>query len=147
MISVDSSLIPALIIFLGLIFALNSILFKPLVRILAERRSRTSGLMDGTRAKLDNQTNLFNKYRASIKNARMEGYRRQEQLRAEAMAQRAELLAQARNSAESLIRESRDSIHAQVEAEKQQLARDAREMARHIASSLLGRQVADTDTP
>lgn len=146
MISLDSSVIPALIIFLGLMVALNCILFKPLARILAERKSRTSGLVDAAQEKMKNQLHLFNEYQASIKNARSEGCRRQEKLRTEAMTKRAELLAQARKSAERLIQESRDSIHSQVEAAKQQLADDAQEMARKITSSILDRPVADADS-
>jgi F-type H+-transporting ATPase subunit b len=142
MISLDSSIIPAIIIFLALIAALNYILFKPLARILAERESRTAGLMAKAQEKTDHQLHLFQQYQASIKNARMEGYRRQEQLRAEGMKKRAEVLAQSRKVSEQMIQESRDSLHSQVEAAKQQLALDAQEIARRIASSILERSVA-----
>ncbi len=120
-----------------LVAALNYILFKPLARIQAERASRTTGLMAQTQEQINNQLNLFNKYQAAIKNARMEGYRRQEQLRSEALKKRAELLARAREAAEQAVRESRDSIHAQVEIAKEQLALDAREVARIIAAAVL----------
>ena len=139
MINLDSSIIPAIIIFLLLIAVLNRILFKPLTRIQTERESRTTGLMNLAQKKLDAQLNLFNEYQASIKNARMEGYRQQEKRRTEAMKKRAEALAQARSAAEQMIRDSRDSIHAQVEIAKQQLASEAEEMARGIASTILGR--------
>lgn len=142
MINLDGSIIPALIIFLGLIIALNHILFKPLAGVMAEREKRTSGMMAAAQEKLNNQLDLFHKYQASIKNARMEGYRRQEQVRAEATAKRAALLTQARNSAELAIRESRESIRSQVETAKQELALDAREIARTITSSILERSAA-----
>ena len=75
-----------------LIAALQHILFKPLAQVQAERESRTTGLMAQTQDKIENQLALFDKYQASIKNARIEAYRRQEQLRAEAKVKRAELL-------------------------------------------------------
>jgi F-type H+-transporting ATPase subunit b len=139
MINLDNSIIPAIIIFLLLIVVLNQILFKPLARVQTERESRTTGLMNLAQEKLDTQLNLFTEYQASIKNARMEGYRQQEKLRAEAMKKRAEVLAQTRSAAEQMIRDSRDSIHAQVETATQQLTSEAEEMARGIASKILGR--------
>jgi F-type H+-transporting ATPase subunit b len=139
MIKLDSSIIPAIVIFLLLIAVLNQLLFKPLARVLAERESRTSGLLAKAREKMDNQLNLFDRYQTSIKNGRMEGYRRQEQLRADAAKKRTEILAQARKNAEQMIRDSRDSIRAQVETAKQQLTQEAQELARGIASAILQR--------
>jgi len=146
MISLDGSIIPALIIFLVLIAALNKLLFKPLLRIQAEREGRTTGLVNQSREKMNNQLGLLNEYQASIKNARMEGYRQQELLRAEAMKKRAEVLAQSRTAAEQMIRDSRDSIHTQVETAKQQLALDAQDLARKITATVLGRSVVDADS-
>lgn len=144
MISLDSSIIPAIILFLGLVYALDFILFRPLSEALTERWKRTSGAMIEAQAKMENQADLFSRYQASIKNARMEGYRRQEQLRKEALAKGSELLAQARSNSEILIRESRDSIQAQVEAAKRQLADEAGVLARTIASRVLERQMVES---
>ncbi len=139
MINLDGSIIPAIVIFLLLIAVLNQLLFKPLTRIQTERENRTAGLMNLARKKLDSQLDLFNEYQTSVKNARMEGYRQQEKLRAEAVKKRAEVLAQARIAAEQMMRDSRESIRTQVETAKQQLTLEAEEMARGIATTILGR--------
>jgi F-type H+-transporting ATPase subunit b len=139
MINIDASIIAAIIIFLVLIVALNQLLYRPLMKIQAERESRTTGLMSQAQDNLDHQLSLFNEYQASIKNARMEGYRRQEQLRAEALKKRSELLAQSRTAAERMIQDMRDSIRSQVDTAKQQLTMDAQEMANRITSTILGR--------
>lgn len=139
MISLDGSIIPAVIIFLVLLTALNKILFQPLLRVQAEREKRTSGSMAETRARLEHGLKLFNGYQATIKNARMEAYRRQEQVRAEAMSRRAGALAQARVDGEKLIEEARGSIQAEIQAAKEKLDSDAREMAGGIAASILRR--------
>ncbi len=144
MINLDVSIIPAIIIFLVLIFALNQLLFKPLMKVQAERESRTTGLLSRTQENLKHHLDLFNEYQASIKNARMEGYRRQEQLRADAMTRRAEVLAQSRTAAERMILDSRDSISSQIAAAKQQLTLDAQEIAQRIASNILGRSATDS---
>ncbi len=139
MISLDGSLVPAILIFLLLVLILNKLLFQPLLRVQAERESRTTGLMEYTRKQLDHQLELWNKYQAVIKNGRMEGYRRQEQIRAEAMEKRAEILAQARASAEKMIQTSRDSIGAQIQLVKAKLDSEAREIAEGIAARILRR--------
>ena len=139
MISLDSSIIWAILIFLCLVAALNYLLFRPLLRVQAERESRTTGLMDRTRKQLDHHLDLFNRYQAALKSGRMEGYRRQEELRSEAMRRRAQALDQARKKAEQMIGESRDTIRGQVDAAKDQLGRDAHDIARGIAASLLQR--------
>jgi F-type H+-transporting ATPase subunit b len=138
-ISLDSSIIPAIIIFLLLIIALDSLLFKPLMRVQAERASRTSGLVFDTQKQVDRQVELFSRYQASLKNARLQGYRHQEQVRAEAMKKRAEVLESARFNAEQLIQASRASIQSQVATAKEQLGRDAQEIARNIVTTVLQR--------
>jgi F-type H+-transporting ATPase subunit b len=146
MISLDASIIPAIVIFLLLIFVLNRLLFNPLQKIQAERERRTSGLMGETRVKMDHQLELLDKYQATIKNARMEAYRQQEQVRSEAMQKRAEVLAKAKAAGEQMIRDSRASILSQVESAKQQLDLEAQELARGIATTLLGRAALDADS-
>ena len=139
MISLDSSIIPAIIIFLLLIIALDSLLFRPLMRVQAERESRTSGLLIETQKQVDRHVDLFSRYQASLKNARLQGYRHQEQVRAQAMKKRAEVLESARSNAEQLIQDSRASIQSQVATAKEQLGRDAQEIARSIVSTILQR--------
>lgn len=145
MITLNGSIIPAIVIFLLLIAVLNWLLYKPLMKILAERESRTTGLVHQAQEALDHHLGLFEKYQASIKNARMEGYHRQEQLRAEAQKKRLEVLAQSRAAAEKLIQDSRDAIRLQVETAKQQLTVDAQDMAQRITSTILGRSALEPD--
>ena len=139
MISLDSSIIPAIIIFLLLILALNSLLFRPLMRVQAERESRTSGLLIETQKQIDRHVDLFSRYQASLKNARLQGYRHQEQVRAQAMKKRGEVLESARLNAEQLIQDSRAVVQSQVATAKEQLGRDAQEIARNIVSTILQR--------
>jgi len=118
---------------------LNRLLFRPLLRVQAERESRTTGLATQAGKNLNRYAELVNQYETAIKNARMESYRRQEQVRSEALQQRGVVLEDARKSAEQLVQQSRASLQAQVQQAREQLSREAREMARVIASALLQR--------
>jgi len=145
MISLDASIIPAILIFLMLVIVLNRLLFKPLQRVQAERESRTTGLMKEAQAKINHQMDLLNKYQATIKAARMEAYRQQDRLRTDAMKKRVDTLAKARTAGELMIQNSRVSILSEVEAAKRQLNHEAQELARGIASTILGRSAADAN--
>jgi F-type H+-transporting ATPase subunit b len=139
MVSLDNSIVPAVVIFLALIVALHYLLFRPLQRVQDERQDRTTGLMAQVRKRLDHHTELFDEYQATIKQARLEGYRHQEEVRSAAMIERAKALDQARKNGEQLLREARESIRQQVHGAKDQLDREAQDMARGIADTLLQR--------
>ena len=74
-----------------------------------------------------------------MKQARLEGYRRQEEVRGEAGKKRAEELDRARQAAEQLIQEARAAIQTQVEKATEQLDREAREISSGIAATVLQR--------
>ncbi len=139
MISLDSSIFSAILIFLLLVFALNRLLFGPLLRGQSERAERTTGLMAQAQHQLDHHLALFSQYQEAIKTARLEGYRRQEQLRSEALQKKTETLARARKDAEQMVQTSRELIQAQVEAARKDLALEARELAQGITASVLQR--------
>ena len=84
MISLDYSVLAAFVVFMTLVWVLNRILFRPLMRVRDERDRRTTGLVAEANKQLEHQSDLFDKYQATIKNARMEGYQLQEQARSEA---------------------------------------------------------------
>lgn len=139
MISVDGSIIAAIIIFVLLIFALDRLLFRPLLHVMDERQVRTSGTVAEANRRMQHYAELLERYQSAIKEARAEGYRIQEQARFEGMRKRSEMLEAARAGAESLIRESRESIRDQVHAAKAQLESEAQGLARTIAAAILKR--------
>jgi F-type H+-transporting ATPase subunit b len=137
MISLDWSIVPAILIFILTIVALNYLLILPICRIQEEREKRTTGLVTRSRQDLDHQMQLFDQYQATIKNARMEGYRLVERARSEALSTRGAALGGARTSAEQLIRDGRESLQHQVATAKVSLDREARETAGRIAAAIL----------
>jgi F-type H+-transporting ATPase subunit b len=139
MISLDWSIIPAIVIFVATIFVLNLLLFKPVLRVQGERERRTTGLMSQVRKDLDHHMQLFDQYQATIKNARLEGYRLVEKSRAEAFQYRNGKLEQGRGHAELLIQEARGAIQNEVTAAKAGLEREARDIADQIASAIMQR--------
>ncbi len=139
MISVDWSILPALIIFVLTVVALNYLLVRPITRIQEEREMRTSGLMSQTRNNLSHHLQLFEQYQATVKNARMDGYRLVEKARADAMVYRNRALERARKSAEQLMQETRNRIKNEADAAKVKLEQQAQDIARRITAAVLQR--------
>jgi F-type H+-transporting ATPase subunit b len=139
MISLDWSIIPALIIFILTVVALNFLLLKPVTRIQEEREMRTTGLMSQTQRDLAHHLHLFDQYQATIKKGRIEGYRLMEKARSEALLHRGAALEAAKRNAEQLTQQARDSIQGQVAEARTALEREAREIAGRIVSIILRR--------
>ncbi len=139
MITVDWSLLPAIVIFITTVVALNYLLIRPLGKVQKEREMRTTGLVAQADQNLAHQMQLFEQYQAAIKNARMDGYRLVEKARADALVFRKKAIDDARKSAERLLLETRDSIQAQASAAKARLEYETQDIARRIASAVLRR--------
>lgn len=139
MISIDTSLIPAILIFLTVVVGLNYILLRPLYRVLEERAARTTGVVEAARKDVDYSVELFNQYETAIRRARADGYRIMDSARSEASKKRAHALAEARSEAERMVEESRKSIQQQAAESKSRLSREVDGIAQEIATSILGR--------
>lgn len=139
MISLDWSILPAILIFTLTAVALNYLLVRPVTRVQEERERLTTGLMSLSRQNLAHNLQLFDQYQATIKNARMEGYHLTELARAEALRYRSGALERARTNADQLMQEARERMKVQVREAKEQLEHEAQDIARRITSAVLQR--------
>jgi F-type H+-transporting ATPase subunit b len=118
------------IIFMVLLYAIYTVLVhKPLVKVLAERRSRTEGAVEKARADIAAAEARTAEYEQRLREARMTVFKNQEALRQQALQARAAAVAQARNKAQAQVEEARaaiekDKIEAQagLQAESGKLA-------------------------
>jgi F0F1-type ATP synthase membrane subunit b/b' len=95
--------------------------------------------MSQTRQDLAHHLHLFDRYQATIKNARIEGYRLMEKARSEALLNRGAALEAAKRNAEQLRQQAHDAIQAQVAEARATLEEEAQEIAGRIASAILRR--------
>lgn len=139
MITLDWTLAAAAAIFLITLFALNRLLFKPLFRVLDERKAQTSDLRQEAQKTLGYYQSLFQQCQEKVKEEKQSGYRLAEAVRREALKEREQSIAQARATAENLLREARGKIHEEMLAAQGQLQREAEEIARIITAKVLER--------
>ena len=102
------------IIFVVLLYAIyTTVVHRPLVRVLAERRSKTEGAVEKARADIAAAEARTAEYEQKLREARLSVFKGQEARRQQAM--------QARNSA---VAEARSKAQAQIEQAKADIAKD-----------------------
>ena len=139
----DGTLFLHIALILVMVFVLNHTLFKPINRILEEREKRTGGRSGEARGILRRVEEKTANYERSLREARAEGYRLMEQVRAEAMQERQSVLNTIRAEVDRLIMEQKEAIAAQTEEARATLGSDARRVAREIGERILHRPISE----
>lgn len=137
MITLDWTLLAAGAVFLLTLWALNSFLFRPLFRILDERRSQTVETQRRASEKIEYRKALAAEYENKLKEERKEGYRLAEAIRHEALEQRQLKLSQTKAQAQERLTKTRQEIQQDIESAKADLQRSAEEMSLNIAHRIL----------
>ncbi|MBF0199862.1 MAG: ATPase [Desulfamplus sp.] len=139
MVSVDGSLFIQIINFLFLLYVLNLLLFKPVRRILIERKEKIYSLEKGVERLASRREEKDAAYKDGIKCAIAEGLRKKEEIVEQASLEEKAILEKiAANAQADLVR-----VRSQI-AEESRKARSALEnevdiFARAIGEKILGR--------
>jgi len=135
----DWTLPVASLIFLITLFALNKLLFQPLLKILDIRRERTIEMRQKAQKELEYQQALLEEYTSRIKQEKQAGYRLADSLRAAALQERQQAMAQARTDAEQVLKQAKDEIRAEAEKARHRLQQESEEVAVLITARILQR--------
>ena len=99
------------IIFMVLLYGIYSaVVHKPLVKVLAERRSKTEGAIEKARADIAAAEARTAEYEQRLREARIAVFKHQEALRQQALQARAAAVAEARNRAQAQVEQARAAI-------------------------------------
>jgi F-type H+-transporting ATPase subunit b len=134
------------IIFMVLLYGLYTMLVhKPLVKVLAERRSKTEGAIEKARADIAAAEARTAEYEQRLREARMTVFKNQEALREQALQARAAALAVARNKAHAQVEEARAAIEQDKVAAQAGLQAESGKLAAEIIRIVL--QPGTTQAP
>lgn len=122
-------------------YILNRLLFKPINQILEERERLGAGRMSEARRMLTAHEERLNQYEARLREARVEAYQRLEAGRREAGIEHERMIAQVKADTSAQIDAAKKEIDNQAAIARQNLQKDAREMAANISSRILRRSV------
>ncbi len=138
----DLSFLGQMVAFSVLIIILKPLLFDPLLRLFEERERRTEGTKLLAR-KLDEKAGeLLRRYEAELAEVRKVAGEERDRLRAEGMKIEAQILAEARAETAKLIEEGKARITREATVVRTELAARSDDLARTVASRVLGREVS-----
>ncbi len=141
MISIDFTIIIQFINFFLLIFLLNLILYRPLRKLLNERRATIEG-GHGRARELEGQIEeKMARYQERLLEARSKGAQERATLRGEAQAEEAKLLGAAREKALERIQGINAQIAGEATSARDALKQETEVMAAQVAAKVLGRNL------
>ncbi|HLW86314.1 MAG TPA: hypothetical protein VKR60_13935 [Candidatus Sulfotelmatobacter sp.] len=126
------------VILLALLYALyTSIVHKPLQRVLEERRSKTEGAVEKSRADIAAAEARTAEYEQKLREARAAVFRAQEAKRQAAMQARAAAVTEARKRAQAQVQAAKNGIEGDRAAAQEGLHGEAAALAREIVRRVL----------
>lgn len=129
--------VPTMIIFLVLVVAYRFILYSPLVRMLAERRARTTGALEAASAAIAAADAKSQEYEAKLRAARAEIFHQRELRVQQWTAQKDAALASARLVAQEHVAQARTGIEAEADAARKHIENAAGQLAAQVLQVVL----------
>ena len=127
--------------FLFLIFALNILLYRPIRRILIERRDKFKGMESAIQHAAQTVQEKEAAFAKAIKDARARGLKEKEGLVQQAEAEESRLIESINARAQADLTEIREKIKGEADRARQSLQQDVGRFAGEIARKILGRAV------
>src|SRR5947207_1899321 len=131
--------VPTFLLIILLHFYLKSIFFKPLEKVLNDRREATEGARKLAEQSLAQAAAKVERYEKALYEAKTELYQAQEKAFKELQERHAANIAAARASADAAVKQAKALLAADVQEAKRTLARESDALADRIAETILRR--------
>ncbi len=129
------------IAFLAVYFALSHFVFKPILRVLAEREKRMVGDRDEARDLVSQTEERIKEYEEKMYQAKTNAKEMKNNFLKEALKKEREILGEAREESSKIIAKTREKMLEESKAILPELKRDSEQIARKMAQMVLGREV------
>jgi F-type H+-transporting ATPase subunit b len=134
--------VPTIFFFVVLTLYLKQVFFKPMRKILDERKRATEGVRELARKAFEAADKKSSEFEEALRIARAELYREREALRRRWAEEQVEQVAKARAEADAKIAEAKRQIEAEVRRADTELQARAQELSENIVNALLTRRAA-----
>jgi F-type H+-transporting ATPase subunit b len=134
--------VPTILFFIFLTIYLKAVFFKPMAKILEERRRATEGVRELAQKAFEAAEKKGTEFEHALQIARAQLHQEHESLRRRWSEEQAAQLAQARAEADKKIQEARREIGEEVERAQAQLNLQVESLSERITNSLLRRRAA-----
>jgi F-type H+-transporting ATPase subunit b len=137
----DLTLLVQMVIFLGLVFILNQILYKPILSIIDRRKKQLE--------ESENEIQLFNdsvakkvaEYEEKLKLAKLSASEQKKEIIEEGANQAKKIVDAVRNEIPSMAREFQQKMDAEIQKAQSVLNGHSKQLSLEIAQKILGRPV------
>jgi F-type H+-transporting ATPase subunit b len=140
-VDVDSTFLVELVLLVALMLILKPLLFDPMLTLFEERERRIDGAKLQARKIDEKSASALSTYEAEMAKARATGNVERDKTRAEGLAREQQILAAVRASTSKVIDEGKRAAHAEADKVRAALKLQSVDIARELASRVLGRDV------
>lgn len=141
MIDLNSTLLIQMINFLILIFVLNIILYKPIMKVIDARKKRVEESKETVGSFDDLIEQKVADYEETLRQARVDAMNQREEIKNEGVEAGKKILADTRDEVTAMIQDFKAKIAAEKEQARRTLQERTQEIAREISEKVLGRSV------
>jgi F-type H+-transporting ATPase subunit b len=137
MIKLDYTLFVTIFYVVVLYAFMTHFFFKPIVRVLHERRRLIEGRIQSAQQSVVDADRKAGEYENALKAARAETFRRQESQREQALAEKTELLSRTKTETDKTVQEARVRLLSEADAASKNLETQVDGLARELTTALL----------
>lgn len=137
----DISLVYQMINFLILLFILNQLLYKPIRKVLLERKAKIQGLESGVEKANADLSSQETSYKDGLRQARTEGLKKKEAFVEEASKQEREIIDQINQKAQANLARIKKQVTDETEQARKTLENEVEVFAKAIGEKILGRAI------
>jgi len=141
MVSIDGSLFIQIANFLFLIFVLNMVLYKPIRKVLIQRKEKVTGLEKGIETADKEAEEQNQAYALGLKDARAKGKEEKDALLETAAEEERAIINKINEKAQADLADVRSKITTDAENVKASLMKEIDTFAKAIGEKILGRAV------
>ena len=142
MIELNFTLLIQAVNFFLLIYILNKILYKPILKLLEDRDQRIDGQQQQAKKTLEDIQALMVDYNQKLYNAKIDAMNTKNTARNAASEQANGIIGDARKKAEEIITQIQQQMATEIAQAQKELQPELSVMAATIAQQILGRKVA-----
>mgnify|MGYP003572972839 CR=1 FL=1 len=139
MVSVDGSIVVQIVNFLLLIWILNMVLYKPIRKILIERKEKVSGLQTAIDGSAQEVSAKENAYAEGVRQARAQGQKEKEALIQVAAEEEKVIIGKINEAAQAELKTVKEKIAHEMGTVRAALEDDVDAFADAIGQKILGR--------
>ncbi len=135
----DGSTFIQLINFLVLLWILNLVFFKPIRKVLIQRKEKINGLEEGVEKLAKEVVEKDNAFENGLKEARVKGLKEKEAFIEEASGEEKEIIEEINKKAQAKLVEIKKQVVEETEKARVELEKDIENYAKGIGEKILGR--------